>query len=59
MMKKTVKKSTGKSITVPKGMKIEVEKEESASYKKKEKADKMKMMEKVVGKAVNKAMKKK
>lgn len=58
-MKKTVKKSTGKSITVPKGMKIEVEKEESASYKKKEKADKMKMMEKVVGKAVNKAMKKK
>ena len=59
MMKKTVKKSPGKSITVPKGMKIEVEKEESASYKKKEKADKMKMMEKVVGKAVNKAMKKK
>ena len=59
MMKKTVKKSTGKSITVPKGMKIEVEKEESASYKKKEKADKMKMLEKVVGKAVTKAMKKK
>ena len=58
-MKKTVKKSTGKSITAPKGMKIEVEKEESASYKKKEKAGKMKMMEKVVGKAVTKAMKKK
>lgn len=58
-MKKAVKKSTGKSIMVPKGMKIEVEKEESPSYKKKEKAAKMKMMEKVVGKAVTKAMKKK
>lgn len=59
MMKKTVKKSTVKAMMVPKGMKVEVEKEESPSYKKKEKAAKMKMMEKVVGKAVTKAMKKK
>jgi hypothetical protein len=61
-MKKPIKKSTGKSISVPKGMKIEVEKEESAAYKKKEKAEKaakMKKMEKMISSAVAKGLSKK
>ena len=60
-MKKTIKKSTGRSINVPKGMKIEVEKEETAAYKKKEKAEKaakMKKMEKMITSAVSKGMSK-
>lgn len=60
-MKKPIKKSTGRSITVPKGMKIEVEKEESAAYKKKEKAEKaakMKKMEKMITSAVSKGLSK-
>lgn len=61
-MKKPIKKSTGRSISVPKGMKIEVEKEESAAYKKKEKAEKaakMKKMEKMISSAVAKGLSKK
>lgn len=61
-MKKTIKKSTGRSITVPKGMKIEIEKEDSAAYKKKEKAEKakkMKKMEKMISSAVSKGLSKK
>lgn len=61
-MKKTIKKSTGRSISVPKGMKIEVEKEETAAYKKKEKAEKaakMKKMEKMISSAVSKGLSKK
>jgi hypothetical protein len=61
-MKKTIKKSTGRSISIPKGMKIEVEKEESAAYKKKEKAEKaakMKKMEKMISSAVSKGLAKK
>lgn len=59
-MKKPIKKSTGKSISVPRGMKIEIEKEEGAAYKKKEKAEKakkMKMMEKFVAAGVKAGMK--
>jgi hypothetical protein len=61
-MKKTIKKSTGRSISIPKGVKIEVEKEESAAYKKKEKAEKaakMKKMEKMISSAVSKGLAKK
>lgn len=61
-MKKTIKKSAGRSISVPKGMKIEVEKEETAAYKKKEKAEKaakMKKMEKMISSAVSKGLSKK
>lgn len=61
-MKKTIKKSNGKSITVPKGVKVEIEKEESAAYKKKEKAEKaakMKKMEKMISSAVAKGLSKK
>ena len=60
-MKKTIKKSTGKAISVPKGMKIEVEKEDSPAYKKKEKAEKaakMKKMEKMITTAVSKGLSK-
>ena len=61
-MKKTIKKSNGKTISVPKGIKIEVEKEDSAAYKKKEKAEKaakMKKMEKMISSAVSKGLSKK
>jgi hypothetical protein len=61
-MKKPIKKSTGRSISIPKGVKIEVEKEESAAYKKKEKAEKaakMKKMEKMISSAVSKGLAKK
>jgi hypothetical protein len=61
-MKKAIKKSNGKTISVPKGMKIEVEKAESAAYKKKEKAEKaakMKKMEKMISSAVAKGLSKK
>lgn len=61
-MKKTIKKSNGKSITIPKGVKVEIEKEETAAYKKKEKAEKaakMKKMEKMISSAVSKGLSKK
>jgi hypothetical protein len=60
-MKKTIKKSNGKSITIPKGVKVEIEKEETAAYKKKEKAEKaakMKKMEKMITSAVSKGLSK-
>ena len=65
-MKKPIKKSNGKSngksITVPKGVKVEIEKEDSAAYKKKEKVEKaakMKKMEKMISSAVAKGLSKK
>lgn len=58
-MKKPIKKSTGRSISVPRGMKIEIEKEESPRKEKMEKMKKMKMMERTVTKAVKSAMKSK
>lgn len=51
--------SSAKTISVPKGMKVEIEKEKSASMKKKHKAEKMKQMSKMVAGAVKSAMKKK
>lgn len=61
-MKKPIKKSSGRTITIPKGVKVEIEKEETAAYKKKEKAEKaakMKKMEKMISSAVSKGLSKK
>lgn len=61
-MKKPLKKVASRSISIPRGMKIEVEKEDSAAYKKKEKAEKaakMKKMEKMISSAVSKGLSKK
>ena len=55
----SVKKETmKKTINVPKGVKIEIEKEESPAYKRKEKAEKMKKMEKMITSAVSKGLSK-
>jgi|688.fasta_scaffold1620247_2 hypothetical protein len=58
-MKKPMSKSTGKYISVPKGVKVEIEKEESPRKEKMEKMKKMKMMEKAVASGVKSAMKSK
>jgi hypothetical protein len=54
-----MKKTMNKSISIPKGVKVEIEKKESPRKEKMEKMKKMKMMEKAVASGVKAAMKSK